>query len=132
MVDRVQAHKWESSDQGGTDDDPLPSEIDPNTDGLDARASFYQNDSSSDSDVFISRDASDNLTFVDKVVGSTKTLTDLLAGGGGVEGHIFEIPNGSTLTINAGRQFDHLGRFGVGGRKVIDGRFVLGIGANNG
>lgn len=76
MVDRVQAHKWESSDQGGTDDDPLPSEIDPNEDGLDQRAAFLQNDTSADSDVYVSRDASDNMTFTDKVLG-TKTLSDL-------------------------------------------------------
>jgi len=80
MVDRVQAHKWESSDQGGTDDDPLPSEIDPNADGLDARSSFYQSDTSADSDVYVSRDNSDNLTFKDKVVSGEKTLSELLAG----------------------------------------------------
>lgn len=82
MVDRVQAHKWESSGHGGTDDDPLPSEIEPNSDGLDARASFYQSDSSSDSDVYVSRDALGNMVFKDKIVPSLKTLTELLATGG--------------------------------------------------
>jgi len=81
MVDRVQAQKWESSDQGGQDDEPLPCEIDVNEDGLDARAYFLQNDTSSDSDVLVSRDASDNMIFQDKVVSGVKTLADLVAGG---------------------------------------------------
>ncbi len=81
MVDRVQAQKWESSDQGGQDDEPLPCEIDINEDGLDARAHFIQNDTSNDSDVVVSRDSSDNMTFADKNVSGTKTLADLVAGG---------------------------------------------------
>lgn len=97
MVDRVQAHKWESSSQGGTDDDPLPSEIEPNKDGLDARASFYQNDISADSDVFVSRDVSDNLTFVDKVVPGVKTLADLIAGGTAFD------PDGILCSRNTGQ-----------------------------
>lgn len=52
-------------------------------------------------------------------------------GGGGAQiGHIFAIPLNQTLEIPVDRQFDHLGRFCVNGRKVINGRFVLGIGAN--
>ena len=82
MADRVQAVKWESPSQGGTQEDMVPTELDVNEDGLDARALFLQNDSSSDSTVSISRDASNNLTFEDPVVGATKTLTQLLAGGG--------------------------------------------------
>lgn len=84
MTDRCQAQKWESSDKGGTDDDPLPSEINPNQDGLDARALFVQSDESSDSDVYVSRNSSDNLIFKDKVVSTEKTLSELVSGGGGI------------------------------------------------
>ncbi len=45
-------------------------------------------------------------------------------------GHVFAIDTGKTLTIPTDIQFDHLGSFNVNGRKVINGRFVLGIGAN--
>lgn len=41
-------------------------------------------------------------------------------------GHIFAIPINETLTIPVNKQFDHLGRFRVDGRKVIHGRFVHG------
>lgn len=81
MADRVQPVKWESTSKGGSTDEPYPAEIDPNEDGLDCRAVMLQNDSSSDSDVEVSRDASGNMTFKDKVVSGTKTLSDLLAGG---------------------------------------------------
>jgi hypothetical protein len=79
MVDRVQAQKWESTGGGGTDEDPLPAQLKPNQDGLDARAHFSQNDSSADSDVYVSRDVDDNMTFKDKVVSGEKTLSDLLS-----------------------------------------------------
>ena len=84
MVDRVQAVKWESPSQGGTQEDTVPTELNVNEDGLDARSFFLQNDSSADSDVEISRDASDNMTFKDGVVSGTKTLTELLTGSGGL------------------------------------------------
>ena len=78
--------------------------------------------------VAVGRDVSGNLVFKDEVVVGTKTLTELSSGGD--EGHPFCVDSGNTLTVNQGRQFDHLGRFCVDGRKVIDGRFVLGIGVN--
>jgi hypothetical protein len=81
MVDRVQAIKWEDASHGGTEDDYTPTEIDPNEDGLEMRAVFLQNDTSRDKNVYVSRDADDNLIFIDKVVGGVKTLTELLAGG---------------------------------------------------
>lgn len=130
MVDRVQAVKWESPGQGGTQEDMVPTEIDVNEDGLDARGLFIQDDSSSDKKVFISRDASGNMTFQDDVVPGIKTLADLLAAA--IAGHPFKVDSGETLTITEDRQFDHLGRFPVDGRLVINGRFVLGIGALNG
>ncbi len=82
MADRVQVIKWESPSHGGTQTDMVPSEIDTNEDGLDARAIYFQNNTSKDSVVETSRDASNNMTFKDGVVSGTKTLTDLLAGSG--------------------------------------------------
>lgn len=84
MTDRVQSIKWESPSGGGTQTDTVPTEINPNEDGLDARSLFLQNDSSADSNVEVSRDASNNMTFKDGVVAGTKTLTELLAGSGGL------------------------------------------------
>lgn len=81
MVDRVQVIKWESISEGGSQDDSVPTEINSNEDGLDMRSAFLQNDTSSDKAVNVSRDASDNMTFEDPVVGEVKTLADLLAGG---------------------------------------------------
>jgi len=80
MADRTQAIKWESPSKGGTETDTVPTEINPNQDGLDARSSFFQNDTSEDGTVEVSRDSSDNMTFKDGVVSGTKTLTDLLEG----------------------------------------------------
>lgn len=97
MADRVQSVKWESPSKGGTQEDITPTEIDPNEDGLDSRAVYIQNDSSSDSDVEISRDASDNMTFKDKVVSGTKTLSDLLAGGSAFD------PNDMLTSRNTGQ-----------------------------
>lgn len=48
-------------------------------------------------------------------------------GGAGAIGHIYEIPSSTSLTIPAGRQFDHLGRFTIDGRAVVNGRFTLGL-----
>lgn len=125
MVDRVQAIKWESVSGGGTDEDTVPTEIDFNEDGLDMRSAFLQNDTSADKDVTISRDASDNLTFTDKVIGSVKTLTELAAAS--AVGHPWQVTSGNTLTIDAGRQFDHIGRFKIDGRVALNGRFALGL-----
>lgn len=54
-----------------------------NEDALDVRGVYVQNDSSNDGTVLITRDASNNMTFTDGVVGTTYTLTELAAGGGG-------------------------------------------------
>lgn len=83
MVDRVQPIVWESTSKGGSSDEPYQKEIDPNEDALETRGVFIQNDSSSDETVSVSRDASNNLIFEDGVVSGVKTLTDLLASGGG-------------------------------------------------
>ena len=84
MVDRVKPLKMEGSDTGGTDDDLFPTGLDPNEDFVDARGTTLQNDTSDDDTVRISRDGSDNMTFQDGVVSGSKTLTELLAGSGGI------------------------------------------------
>lgn len=86
MADRVRVTKYEYASKGGdaSDETDYLDEIDPNDDGVDARALYLQNDSSEDSNVEISRDTSSNMTFKDGVVSGTKTLTELLAGSGGL------------------------------------------------
>ena len=43
-----------------------------------------------------------------------------------VAGHPFKIDSGGSLTVPTDRQFDHIGRFKVDGRLVLNGRFTLG------
>jgi hypothetical protein len=84
MVDRIHPLKIEGADTGGTQEDEFPTAANPNEDFVDARGSTYQNDTSDDDTVRVSRDASDNLTFQDGVVSGVKTLTDVLATGTGI------------------------------------------------
>ena len=83
-LDRVRVLKIEKPSTGGTQTDVYPTDINPNEDAVDARGVALQNDVSIDETVLISRDASDNMTFADGVVSGTKTLTELLAGSGGL------------------------------------------------
>jgi hypothetical protein len=78
MVDRVRPLKLEDPQSGGTETDAFPESLNHNEDYVDSRGTVYQNDSSDDELVAVSRDASDNLTFKDDVVSGTKTLSDLL------------------------------------------------------
>lgn len=124
MSDRVQVIKWESPASGGTQTDTVPTEIDPNEDGLDARSLFLQNNSSADSTVEISRDASDNMTFKDGVVSGTKTLADLLSGSD--DDQVKDIvPTGEVFIVKEDHQhivFDELtidGEYRVIGESVI-------------
>ena len=48
-----------------------------NSDAPDVRGVYFQNDSSNDTTALVSRDASNNLTFADSVLGATKTLSQL-------------------------------------------------------
>ena len=57
-------------------------ESDRNSDAIDVRGVYLQNDTSNDAAVLISRDASDNMTFTDPIVGATKTLSQLLSSDG--------------------------------------------------
>ena len=64
-----------------------------NADAVDVRGAYIQNDSSNDASVLITRDASNNLTFTDPVVGVTKTLTQLSAASSGVVYNDFLLDN---------------------------------------
>jgi hypothetical protein len=66
--------------------------VNPNSDAADLRGTFYQNDSSDDEGVLVSRDASDNLTFTDPLAG-TKTLSQLAAASSGVPYYEFLLDN---------------------------------------
>lgn len=87
MADRIRVQKREYASKGGdlADETDFIDEINPNDDGVDCRSVFLQNDTSEDSTVELSRDASDNMTFADGVVAGVKTLSDLLATGSGGE-----------------------------------------------
>jgi len=68
-----------------------------NSDAVDVRGLYVQNDTSNDTSVVITRDASGNLTFTDPVLGLTKTLTQLAAGASGViYGYDFLLDNEPT------------------------------------
>lgn len=87
MVDRIRPLKFEDPSTGGTQTDQFPTGTNPNEDFVDSRGTTYQDDTSNDDDVRISRDGND-LTFLDKN-NTEKTLTELVAGAGGLteEGH---------------------------------------------
>lgn len=55
-------------------------EFDRNVDAADVRGVYLQNDTSNDTAVVVTRDASDNLSFTDAVTG-TKTLAQLVPSG---------------------------------------------------
>lgn len=122
--DRVQVTKVESTALGGKDDDisayGSPAPINPQEDAIETAGGYVQDASNRDENVGWEREGED-LKFFDQHVAST-TLTAFLGC------HPFEVASGKVLKIPQNLQFDHLGRFTVGGRLVIDGRFVLGIG----
>lgn len=68
-------------------------QFDRNSDAADMRGAYLQNDTSNDTVVVITRDASDNLTFADPVLGLTKTLTQLAAASSGVPYYEFLLDN---------------------------------------
>lgn len=76
--------KWESADEGGTENDQFPAEANPFEDFVAIRGVYLQKTSSPlDKNVVISRDASGNMIFKDEAQ-TEKTLTDLVAGTGGL------------------------------------------------
>lgn len=97
--DRVHPLKLEDSETGGTEVDFAPTELDKNEDFVDAHGITIQNTTSNDSDVFISRDVTDNMIFKDKVTEREYTLTELI--GGAVLDLVFE-SNGSVVTDSEG------------------------------
>jgi len=80
MVDRVQALVWESPGKGGTQNEIVPKEINPNEDALDARGLFLQDASSADNTVSVQRDPSGNMKFQDGQNPSGYSLTQLAEG----------------------------------------------------
>ncbi len=82
--DRIHPLKFESPDTGGTETDEFPNSSDSNEDFVDCRGITIQNDTSDDETVYVSRDSSNNLIFKDGIVSTEKTLTDLIAGTGGL------------------------------------------------
>lgn len=83
MVDRVSPLKIESADTGGTQDDQFATSLNRNEDFVDARGITFQDNTTDDELVKITRDnATGDLTFEDNVTG-LKTLAQLAAGAGG-------------------------------------------------
>ncbi len=70
-------------------------ELDRNTEALEARRYYVQNDVSDDETVYVDRDASNNLILVDPLAGS-KTLTQLSAASSGVTYSEFLLDNEPT------------------------------------
>lgn len=75
--------------------------VDRNTDAGDLRGLYVQNDTSNDTSDLLSRDASDNMTFTDPVLGYTATLSQLAMASRGlldVAGAFVYIGDGDILT----------------------------------
>jgi hypothetical protein len=81
VIDRVQPLKIESVASGGDETDQFPTALDRNEDYVDCRGIAYQHSTSDDSTVRTERDSSDNLCFVDPIVGH-KTLAELASAAG--------------------------------------------------
>jgi hypothetical protein len=79
VVDRTRPLKYESPGTGGSELDQFQTALNPNQDFVDARGSTFQNDSSDDETVKVTRET-DDLTLTDPNAG-TKTLSDLAASG---------------------------------------------------
>ena len=102
MVDRVYPLKLETLDDG-SQTDIWPNELNPNEDAVSVRGVFVQNDTSDDTAAFMSRDALDNMTFVDGVT-AEKTLAELAVDYGPVTGEPtgFRDRTDSTLAFDDG------------------------------
>lgn len=86
MAEHVQIQKKEYASRGGdpSDDTPYVDDIDYNEDHVDVRGVFIQGDSGQDEVVHLTRDASGRATFADSENTTPKTLTELVAGSGGL------------------------------------------------
>jgi len=98
VVDRIRPLKFESPDSGGTQTDDFPTGTNPNEDFVDSRGVTIQNDSSDDDDVRVSRDSSDNMTFLDKNTGP-HTLTALTSGGFDFNNIIWDVAGGVVYDV---------------------------------
>lgn len=83
MVDRVHPLKLEHPAYG-TQTDFTPTELDPQEDHVDVRGAFFQNDTSDDETVHVTRDSSSRMIFIDSENTTALTLTELGTGGTGV------------------------------------------------
>lgn len=84
MIDRVQPLKIESTSSGGEEVDEFPTALDRNEDYVDCRGVTLQNTTSNDALVRAERTADGDLQFLDLANPTPVTLTDLVAGTGGV------------------------------------------------
>jgi len=84
-MDRVQVVKQESAALGGdaADEAPYDSPIDPQEDAIEAAGVYLQDPSNRDEDVLVTRDG-DDMTFKDVSNPAEVTLSDLIAGAGGL------------------------------------------------
>ena len=85
-IDRVQVLKEESTALGGDDADATewgPTPLDPQEDALEARGYYIQDELNRDETTIVGR-AGDDMTFKDVSNPVEKTLTELLAGAGGL------------------------------------------------
>lgn len=83
MVDRVQLIKWESPSEGGTQEDMVPTELDPQEDAIESAGFFVQDASNRDEAVGGFRDG-DDLKLFDVSNPTPTSLTDLKASGTGI------------------------------------------------
>jgi len=104
--DRVQVVKWESPAGGGSQEDTVPTEINPNEDALDAKGLFIQDDSSADDDVLITRNANGDMVLKDKNQAEV-ALSTLAAGGSLIESKgLFTTEGGVIHTPGTGIEID--------------------------
>lgn len=87
-MDRIKPLKLESANTGGVEDDMFPTSLDPHEDYLECRGLVFDTDTVADETTVISRNG-DDLTFKDTNNSTPVTLSDLIAGTGGLteEGH---------------------------------------------
>jgi hypothetical protein len=84
--DRVQLRKSEEASRGGDaadDNMGMPALLNANEDAPEVRGVFLQTDVSNDEEVYVTRDG-DDMLFRDVANPAEKTLTELLAGAGGL------------------------------------------------
>jgi hypothetical protein len=115
MVDRVKPLKLESVETGGTQTDGFPTGINKNQDFYDGRGIAFQDDTSDDEAVRISRAPSGDMIFRDIMVpGGEHTLTELYLGAMAV---VQEVPftNAGALLVEHNKHIHPLVQVILGG-----------------